>query len=395
MQVIEEKVLNSPRLHSRIPLKRRLAYAAIIYLSFLLLLAAIEIGTRLTMSHVSSLDLFVVTTQQKAQVADEKHSGIFEGDPLLLWRLKPNLDHAVWDFTVLSTNSDHLRSEQSSRSLGPKPPGTIRIVCLGDSVTFGYRVPVVWPDRPTEYDPDWLPYPMLLEKHLRAANPGRNIEVITMAVPGYTSHQGLAWLRHDIARLQPDLLTVSFGWNDASSSDVPDRDAIRTNWYAVGVRWLIDHSQAFAHATRWLRAREALKRQAESKTGPQTRPRPVARVSQQEYLDNMLAIVDLAGQRRTATIIIAAPYRDHSSEAPEADLMLQYRVALGSTMRQRGVPFLEIRELTEEAYPANEGWFGERIHPNHMGHRLIASELVKLIASNRMFPDLSIPTLIP
>jgi lysophospholipase L1-like esterase len=395
MQVIEEKVLNSPRLHSRIPLKRRLAYAAIIYLSFLLLLAAIEIGTRLTMSHVSSLDLFVVTTQQKAQVADEKHSGIFEGDPLLLWRLKPNLDHAVWDFTVLSTNSDHLRSEQSSRSLGPKPPGTIRIVCLGDSVTFGYRVPVVWPDRPTEYDPDWLPYPMLLEKHLRAANPGRNIEVITMAVPGYTSHQGLAWLRRDIARLQPDLLTVSFGWNDASSSDVPDRDAIRTNWYAVGVRWLIDHSQAFAHATRWLRAREALKRQAEYKTGPQTRPRPVARVSQQEYLDNMLAIVDLAGQRRTATIIIAAPYRDHSSEAPEADLMLQYRVALGSTMRQRGVPFLEIRELTEEAYPANEGWFGERIHPNHMGHRLIASELVKLIASNRMFPDLNIPTLIP
>jgi lysophospholipase L1-like esterase len=395
MQVIEEKDLDSPRARSRIPLKRRLAYAAIIYLSFLVLLAAIELGTRLTMSHVSSLDLFVVTSQQKAQVADEKHSGIFEGDPLLLWRLKPNLDHAVWDFTVLSTNSDHLRSEQSSRSLQPRQSGTIRIVCLGDSVTFGYRVPVVWPDKPTEYDPDWLPYPMLLEKHLRAANPGRNIEVITMAVPGYTSNQGLAWLRRDVARLQPDLLTVSFGWNDASLSDVPDRDAIRTNWYAVAVRWLVDHSQAFAHATRWLRAREARKQEAESKTRPQSRPHPVARVSQQEYLDNMLAIVDLASQRRTAVIVIAAPYRDHSSEASEADLMLQYRVALGSTMRQRGVPFLEIRELTEDAYPANEGWFGERIHPNHMGHRLIASELVKLIAANRMLPDLNIPTFIP
>jgi hypothetical protein len=229
MQVIEEKDLDSPRAPSRIPLKRRLAYAAIIYLSFLVLLAAIELGTRLTMSHVSSLDLFVVTSQQKAQVADEKHSGIFEGDPLLLWRLKPNLDHAIWDFTVLSTNSDHLRSEQSSRSLQPRQSGTIRIVCLGDSVTFGYRVPVVWPDKPTEYDPDWLPYPMLLEKHLRAANPGRNIEVITMAVPGYTSNQGLAWLRRDVARLQPDLLTVSFGWNDASLSDVPDRDAKKSN----------------------------------------------------------------------------------------------------------------------------------------------------------------------
>jgi lysophospholipase L1-like esterase len=396
MDASEEKLLapHSSGVQSPISLKCRLAYAAIIYLSFLLLLAAIEIGTRLTMSHVSSLDLFVVTSQQKAQVADAQHSGIFEGDPLLLWRLKANLDHAVWDFTVISTNSDHLRSEQSYRSLGPKQPGMIRIVCLGDSVTFGYRVPVVWPDKPTEYDPEWLPYPMLLEKELRAANPGRNIEVIAMAVPGYSSNQGLVWLRRDIDKLQPDLLTVSFGWNDASFSDVPDREAFRTSWPAVGVRWLVDHSQAFAHATRWLRAREARKRETEQ-TQPQQRRRPVPRVPQQEHLNNMLAIVNLARQRGTSVIVIAAPYRDHSSEAPEADLMLQYRVALGSTMKQHGVPFLEIRELTEEAYPANEGWFGERIHPNHMGHRLIASELLKLSATNRMLGDVNIPTLIP
>src|SRR6185369_10907657 len=95
----------------RLSRKRRLSYAAIINLGFLLLLAAVEIGTRLTLPHISSLSLFVVTTQQRAQVADEKQSGIFEGDPLLLWRLKPNLDHAIWDFTVLSTNSQHLRSE--------------------------------------------------------------------------------------------------------------------------------------------------------------------------------------------------------------------------------------------------------------------------------------------
>ena len=128
--------------------KGRLAYAAIIYLISLTLLAAIEIGTRLTLPHLSSLDLFVVTTQQKAQVADEKQSGIFEGDPLLLWRLKPNLDHAVWDFTVLSTNAEHLRSEHPQESLPPKQPGAVRIVCLGDSVTFGYRGPLL---RPTPF----------------------------------------------------------------------------------------------------------------------------------------------------------------------------------------------------------------------------------------------------
>lgn len=377
--------------------RRRLTFVAIIYFSFLLLLIAIEIATRLMLPHISSLDLFVVATQQKAQVADASHAGIFEGDPLLLWRLKPNLDHAVWDFTVVSTNAAHLRAERSDRQLQPKQPGSIRIVCIGDSVTFGYRVPVVWPDKPTEYDPEALPYSMLLEKQLRAANPHRQIEVINMAVPGYTSHQGLAWLRRDLDDLDPDLLTVSFGWNDASFSDVPDREAIKTSLSARSVRWLIDHSQAFAHATSWLREREKLKTQNQGE--PSTRPRPVARVSVQEYLENMTAIAELARQRGrsggTRVIVIAMPYRDHSREAPEADAITRYRMALGSQMRERQIPFLEILELTEAAYPSNAGWFGERIHPNHMGHRLMASELLKLIKTNGLLPELNIPELVP
>jgi lysophospholipase L1-like esterase len=399
MTAPEEKFpdINSSKERPDVSLKRRLAYIGIIYLTFLALLAAIEVGTRLTQPHLSSLDLFVVTAQQKAQVADEKQSGIFEGDPLLLWRLKPNLDHVYWDFTILSTNADHLRSQQVGATVGAKEPETIRIVCLGDSVTFGYRVPTVWPEKPSEYDPDWLPFPMLLEKQFQAANPNRKIEAITMAVPGYTSHQGLAWLQRDIDRLQPDLLITSFGWNDASFSDVPDRQAIKTDWQSVTVRWLIDHSQAFAHTTHWLRAREANKQQAriQNQSQPAPRVRPMARVSEQEYLDNMLAIEDLAQRRGVAAIVIAAPYRDHSPEAPEADLMLQYRLALGATMRQRKIPFLEIRELTEEAFPSNEGWFGERIHPNHMGHRLIASELLKMISATHMLNGLKIPELVP
>ncbi len=378
----------------RVTRKRRFFYVSFIYLLFLLLLLAVEIGTRLTLPHISSLDLFVVTSQQKAQVADAKQSGIFEGDPLLLWRLKPNLDHAVWDFTVLSTNSAHLRAETSTTQLRPKQAKAIRVLCLGDSVTFGYRVPTVWPDKPTEYDPEWLPFPMLLEKQLRAANSAKEIDVVTMAVPGYTSSQGLAWLERDIDELQPDLLIASFGWNDASLSDVPDRAAFKTGWYAVAVRRLIDSSQAFAHATHWLRIRQAAQDKANRAANAPLK-RPVSRVSQSEYLTNMLAIADLGRERGAAVIVIGAPYRDRSPEAPEADLMLQYRNALGAAMRQRGIPFLEVRELTEQAYPSNEGWFGERIHPNHMGHRLLASELLKLIGSQRLLSELDVPTFIP
>lgn len=335
------------------------------------------------MTRVESLDLFVNTAQQKMQVASPEQSTIFEGDPLLLWRLKPNLDHVYWDFTDVSTNAQSFRADYP---IGRKPAGTFRIVCLGDSVTFGYRVPPVWPERPRDFNPEWQPYPMLLEKELRKANPNRSIEVFPMAVPGYTSHQGLAWLRRDIGYLQPDMVIASFGWNDASVSDAPDRETIDTRWWPVTIRWLIDHSQAFAHATRWLRSRNDVK--------PVVRT-PVPRVSQQEYVDNFKAIVRLAKDHGAGVIVIGAPYRDSITNPPEAQLMTQYRGWLKSEMQQSQTPYLEILELTEAAGSVNQGFFGELIHPNHMGHRLMASELFEFMSERHLLGDLKVPEFVP
>ena len=354
-------------------------YVGVIYFAFLLVLLSIELITRVTRPHLASLDLFVTSPQQKMQIANPQQSAIFEGDPLLLWRLKPNLDRAVWDFTVLSTNAQSFRADYP---IGAKSPGTIRIVCLGDSVTFGYRVPPVWPDKPNEYNPDWLPFPMLLEKDLRKANPNRKIEVFPMAVPGYTSHQGLAWLRRDISRLQPDVVIASFGWNDVSLSDVPDRESIDTGRVSFASRWLTDHSQAFAYAKRWFHSR---------KGSAQSTIKPVPRVAQVDYVNNLTAIVNLARDYGAAVVVIGAPYRDSKTNPPEAQLMTQYRLALKAAMQESQTPYLEILELTEAAGSVNYGWFGELIHPNHLGHRLLAQELMKLMAQHRLLGDLKIP----
>lgn len=368
---------------NKIPRRRQLLYLGFIYVVFLLLLLSVEVITRVAFTRVDSLDLFVNTPQQKMQVANPQQSGIFEGDPLLLWRLKPNLDHAYWDFTVVSTNAQSFRADYP---IGAKPAGTFRIVCLGDSVTFGYRVPPVWPEKPNDYNPEWQPFPVLLEKELRQANPNRSIEVFPMAVPGYTSHQGLAWLSRDIGYLQPDVVIASFGWNDVSMSDVPDREAIDTRWWPVAVRWLVDHSQAFAHGTRWLRSRNAVK------PGGHV---PEPRVSQKEYVDNFNAIVRLAKDHGAGVIVIGAPYRDSKTNPPEAQLMTQYRTWLKSQMQQSQTPYLEILELTEAAGSVNDGFFGELIHPNHMGHRLMASELLKLMGQQRLLKDLNAPVFVP
>ena len=64
-------------------------------------------------------------------------------------------------------------------------------------------------------------------------------------------------------------------------------------------------------------------------------------------------------------------------------------------MSEMKVTYLEVLELTEAASPANDGFFGELIHPNHIGHRLLASELVKLMARDRLLGDLKVPELVP
>ena len=152
-------------------LQRRLVFSGVTSLLFLLILIAVEITTRLAMEPVASLELFVVNPQQREGFADGDKSSIFEGDPLLMWRLKPGLKDAYWDFTAVTTNSGNFREESPDRVFSRKTAETVRIVCLGDTVTFGYRTPLVYPGNPTSFDRDWVPYPMLLERHLRAANP--------------------------------------------------------------------------------------------------------------------------------------------------------------------------------------------------------------------------------
>jgi hypothetical protein len=94
-------------------------------------------------------------------------------------------------------------------------------------------------------------------------------------------------------------------------------------------------------------------------------------------------------------IVIGAPYRDNKTNPPEAMLMTQYRAWLKSEMQQSQTPYLEILELTETAGSVNEGFFGELIHPNHMGHRLMASELLKLMDQRHLLGDLKVPVFIP
>ena len=75
----------------------------------------------------------------------------------------------------------------------PKPTGTYRIVFLGNSCTY-------------------QGHPKMVELMLRESRP--EVECLNFANPGYSSYQGKIIARDDLRGLEPDLLVVSFGWND-------------------------------------------------------------------------------------------------------------------------------------------------------------------------------------
>lgn len=112
-------------------------------------------------------------------------------DTELLFRFEPG----GW-FAGRHINSMGFRE----REVDPvKKEGTIRVICMGDSVTAqglpGY----------SEY------LNGLLDAKPPASQPW---EAFNMAVHGYSIHQGLALFRRQVRQLKPDIVTVYFGWND-------------------------------------------------------------------------------------------------------------------------------------------------------------------------------------
>ncbi|MBW2541077.1 MAG: SGNH/GDSL hydrolase family protein [Deltaproteobacteria bacterium] len=370
------------RNETRLPRALRIILLATPFVLFLGILAGIEIVVRATLPPISTLSLFVISPLQQHGFTDSENVTIFEGDPVRFWRVRPNLDRVIWDYTVVSTNEQGLRHEGP---IGPKREGSRRIVTLGDSVTFGYRIPVVFPKRPEEYDRDALPYPLAMERDLRAANPDRDIEVVNLAVPGYTSHQGLAWLRHEIGRLEPDLVIACFGWNDANLRAATDREMMKMGWHDIAIRRALSTSQAISHLVSWRRERQP----------PSAAPfaGPSLRVPVEDYVDNFLKIAELAEAHGASVAVIGPVYRDSIQNPDEGARMTRQRDALRDAMQKAGIAYLEIPELTEQNHPENLMLFGELVHPNKRGHRLMEVRLLEFLSHEKMLWDLSVPEL--
>jgi lysophospholipase L1-like esterase len=115
-------------------------------------------------------------------------------------------DNPVWE---VSLNSSGFRDREFPNQ---KAASVFRIICLGDSWTFGSNV--------NQEDA----YPQQLRTLLNQEFPMADFEVLNLGVMSYSSYQGLKLLKNKVVDLDPDLLIIGFAMNDSSVPGYRDKD---------------------------------------------------------------------------------------------------------------------------------------------------------------------------
>lgn len=136
---------------------------------------------------------------------------IYEPDAKLYWKLKPNQDcYTKIDRKPVHINSKGTRGLEFNRQ---KSPGTIRILSLGDSRTFGWGL--------TESET----YSKRLQDDLqRELGTNRKVEVINAGVNAWSYPQMLVYLREHGLAFHPDMVVLAEAnlWTQFSESNSPE-----------------------------------------------------------------------------------------------------------------------------------------------------------------------------
>lgn len=304
-----------------------------------------------------------------------------ESDAILAWRNRAHYEQAEF-----SINDLHLRGG----AVRQPTPSRRRIVCLGDSRTFG-----IWLDLGRfRYDND---FPRYLGE-LFATRPGpQAIEVLNAGVIGYSSAQGLRWVRTGlIDELHPDLLILAFGVNDYAPSWNP---ALRTPDPATPLgRSLLRRSSSLRL---WQLSLAAWRRVPAVHAAPMSVPW----VDHQHYGSNLRRLARATRRRGVDPIFVdiglrpleMGPSLPAFPGASTNDLSLygaptleglhrlhdSYRDILLQVGRQEGVPVIDGTGALAAASKAGASAFGayDFTHPNVDGAKLLARAVYDALES--------------
>jgi len=264
-----------------------------------------------------------------------------------------------------------------------KPRGMIRIVCFGDSSTFGIGATMedTWPSQLQA---------ILQAESTSGGLSGPRYEVINAGVPGYTSHQGLQYMRQEIDRLQPDIVFASYANNDFwhwdQQTDEEHATRLKTS---QGTRDILLNSRLAELIERGV---SGLRRPTTVKTEQGDSPcqhwaaaatenyfepidRWTKRVPLVAFESNINHMADLCDSRKVPLILVKWP--DQPQAAGRWSPRIAYQDVLESIAAERG---LQVADAVEQ-FQLNRSWSVHTYIPNDIVHVNRAGNALAAIAA--------------
>lgn len=272
-------------------------------------------------------------------------------DPVLFWKPRNYRPY----------NAQSLRGPVATL---PKPAGVFRVMSYGDSNTDGPPKGGAWTERLGE----------LVAKHRGSS--ATSYEVINAGVTGYTSHQGLLRFKQEAAAFSPDVVFVSFGWNDASPGlGRPDKGYVPPNPQRANLLRQAFRSRLYLVLVEWFRPKNS------------TAPSIVNhRVELEDYRSNLLAFVEEARKRGIFLVLLTRPYASSNAELRKntdwRSSVPDYNDSVRVVAKASGTPLVDVQQLFSE----KPELFTDECHFTLEGHRQLAQRLFDFLEQNGRFP---------
>lgn len=296
----------------------------------------------------------------------------YKKDRELFWRIRPNQTIKGKFFVegVYKINSKGYRDYEFSES---KDPNKKRIIVMGNSCTFGWMVDLE------------QTYSKKLERLLNQNLPEPKFEVINAGMTGYSTYQGLRFLKREIMKFNPDILIISYGWNDMCPSEREDKEQ------EFPPQWILDLDDLFYSSKLYSFLKfEIMSLLKPWKQLPDER-KLVYRVSLKDYLNNLEQMIGMARDSGMEAILLTTPVASAKiflgpGKTSKPHLANRYyNKALREFSKKINVPLIDVALLFEKRGEVYDKGREEYIHYNAKGHQVIAEALYRYFQEEGMF----------
>ena len=344
-------------------LRHALATGGLVLSSILAVSAVLELGVRVFGDPSGGhKDILAQSAQARAKSVHVKSE-----DPELIYVTRPSY---ATNGVRMSEAHGILRSVDVGER---KPPGTFRIVVLGDSITAGHPLRVGGTACFAEH----------LEQRLNARGGSPRVEVLNFGTDGYGTAQEARLLETSASRFDPDVVLIAYCLNDPANSYTP-------------TIWFLDDKRPASYLLDLVRRRLG---RTPSELSP-AHPRYTHGAIDWDRLyevdgpawagvEQAMARVARYGEaRRVPVVFLVFPLLLTGNEPPaERDQAAKMYAQVRDAARRSGFQFVDLGPaFSRYAAPQLRLIPDDPIHPNALGHREAAEAILAVLDAERLVP---------